>query len=118
MSGSVRFLLITRRMRSDPASGAMVTLRVPPRASAAASRGVTQSALSEDGDSRPPPPAANLGQRIHTRDARHLGTDETNRLPVLQPGADGVFQLVDAARTDGPVHVPGGAEPAPPLAAA
>ena len=41
-------------MRSEPASGATVTERFPPRPSAAASAGVITSALSEDGDARPP----------------------------------------------------------------
>ena len=63
MSASLRFLLITRRMRSDPASGATVTLRAPPAASAAARRGVTQSALSDDGDRRPSRDAASSASR-------------------------------------------------------
>src|SRR6185295_9084694 len=51
---SLKFLLITRRMRSDPASGAIVTDFVPPAASAFARRGVITSAFNEDGETRPP----------------------------------------------------------------
>ncbi len=43
-----------RRMRSEPASGAMVALRVPAAARVAASVGVTQSAFNDEGESRPP----------------------------------------------------------------
>src|SRR5690349_20176607 len=44
-------------MRSEPASGAMVTDFVSLRASTFARRGLIWSALSEDGDGRPPAPA-------------------------------------------------------------
>ena len=54
ISGSLRFLLITRRMRSEPASGATVTDRVAFRPRAAAKSGVITSALSDDGEARPP----------------------------------------------------------------
>src|SRR5439155_732886 len=54
ISASVRFLLMTRRMRSEPASGATVTDRFPPAPSAAASAGVMRSALSDEGEARPP----------------------------------------------------------------
>ena len=54
ISGSLRFLLMTRRMRSEPASGATVTERVAFRPRAAANSDVITSALSDEGDARPP----------------------------------------------------------------
>src|SRR5439155_172581 len=54
ISASLRFLLMTRRMRSEPASGATVTDRLPPAPSARASPGVIRSALSDEGAARPP----------------------------------------------------------------
>jgi len=50
---------MTRRIRSDPASGATVTLCVALRPSAVASRRLITSALSDDGDGRPPRSATN-----------------------------------------------------------
>ena len=45
---------MTRRMRSEPASGATVTERFPPAPTARASAGVIRSALSDEGEARPP----------------------------------------------------------------
>ena len=45
---------MTRRMRSEPASGATVTERLPPAPRARASSGVMRSAFSDDGEARPP----------------------------------------------------------------
>ena len=54
ISGSVKFLLITRRIRSEPASGATVTEWVLLRPIARAKSWVITSAFNEDGDARPP----------------------------------------------------------------
>ena len=76
-------------MRSDPASGATVTLRVPPRASAAARRGVTQSAFSDEGDRRPP-----------CADASSASMSTPGRLAISAPTRPIVSRSRRPSRTD------------------
>ena len=47
-------LLIRVRIRSEPASGASVTVRVPPRASTSSSSGARLSTRSEETETRAP----------------------------------------------------------------
>ncbi len=75
------------------------------------------SALSEDGDGAAPAVGHELAELGDARQARHFRADETDRLahgePFLGRGAQGR----EAAVADRPIHVPGGAEAAAPLAA-
>ncbi len=80
---SVKSLFTTRRIRSVPASGAMVMERSPPvRHAARAAAGVMASTRSDDGLKVPPSWPMEAGERVEAGVVARVRPDEPDALPA------------------------------------